>query len=378
MEQLRKVKFLHILWHPDLKFNPKFVEMINVENQYFKAEEHLFVTPYERVFNVLKKYSNVVMAGKEKENLINKFGEYGDIIFVHAINCNFIQLAFTRKKYAKKVIWRTWGHDIRPQSYYDSSFVKSILAKIFWKKYVSIVRKFIGFGIGAKVDENNIFNTFGKCNIYNLYYSYDPQNDLIRENIKNGILNEITKKSSFNVLIGHSASRIDNHLEILDILKKFADENIQIYLILSYGDSADYKEQVKQYAKSRFGNKVKFITHFLNYKDFCLLLSKMDCAFFNQSYSSALGVLRLLLYFDKMVYFKRDGQFAESLYENKIEFKMCDEILNMNFDEFIQIKPSDELKAFYGSRFTSEDCCIAMYEILKKLNSHVIPKTTYQ
>ena len=34
-----------------------------------------------------KKYE-IYLCGNEQENLINKYGEYGQWIFVHAINCS--------------------------------------------------------------------------------------------------------------------------------------------------------------------------------------------------------------------------------------------------------------------------------------------------
>lgn len=38
----------------------------------------------------------------EQENLINKYGEYGQWIFVHAINCSKLKLILTKNKYAKR------------------------------------------------------------------------------------------------------------------------------------------------------------------------------------------------------------------------------------------------------------------------------------
>ena len=53
---MQKVKYLHIIWHPDLKFIPKLIKMINEEKGYFNSEEHLFITPHERVYNELKDF----------------------------------------------------------------------------------------------------------------------------------------------------------------------------------------------------------------------------------------------------------------------------------------------------------------------------------
>lgn len=365
MDRIRKTKYLHILWHPDIKYNPKFVQMINCESSFFNQNEHLFITPYQNVYEKIKQFPNTVLAGNPKKNLINEFGDCGDLIFVHAMNCNFIQVAFTKTKYAKKVVWRTWGHDLRPLDYYKKSRMKHILASVFWPKYVSKVQQFKGIGLGASFDASIVKTVFGtSVATYDVRYSYEPEEDKIRESVKNSI---IERESTYNVLIGHSASRTDNHFEIIDYLKRFANEDITVYLILSYGDSMEYRERIRQYATEKLGNKIVVIDHFMDYEQFCKFLKKMDCIFFNQTYSSALGVLKLSLFFEKMVYFNKNGLFAKVLRDENILIHTCDDVGKMKFEEFVSTKPSVQLIDYYGKSFTCIDCCRAMQKTLLQL-----------
>ena len=42
--------------------------------------------------------------------------------------------------------------------------------------------------------------------------------------------------SCINIQIGHPSTQVLNHIEVLEDLYKFRDENIRIYIPLSYGD----------------------------------------------------------------------------------------------------------------------------------------------
>ena len=44
------------------------------------------------------------------------------------------------------------------------------------------------------------------------------------------------EKQIINILIGNSATETNNHIEVLDLLSKFKNEDIKIYVPLSYGD----------------------------------------------------------------------------------------------------------------------------------------------
>ena len=53
---LRHYKYIHIFWHDDLKFSTRIVQMINDQSNGFTVADHLFVTPYLRVYNALKDF----------------------------------------------------------------------------------------------------------------------------------------------------------------------------------------------------------------------------------------------------------------------------------------------------------------------------------
>lgn len=363
IRNIRKVKYLHIIWHPDLKFIPKLIQMINEQNGYFNVEEHLFITPHKRVYDALCDKYEIHLCGKEQSNLINQYGKYGEWIFVHAINCNIIRVAFTKNKYAKKVIWRTWGHDIRPLSYYDGW--KRIVAGIFWPLYKSKVRKFHSIAVANDIDVINAETVFGKMNNCVLNYSYDPIKDKLLQQYENKP-DEIKSKNT-RILIGHSASVWDCHIDMMKKLMKYKDENITICLVLSYAGSKDYVEKVRKFAKDNFKNKVEIIDKFMVYEEYIEYLSNIDIAIFAQKHSTALSNVSWLLHFGKTIYFREDSDFGNSFKRSKCEFCKIEEIENMTFEQFSKRKNSSELMSKYGVISTSEDCCRNWKNTLDKL-----------
>ena len=358
----RKAKYLHIIWHPDLKYIPKLVRMINTEKTYFNAKEHLFITPHKRVYDELSKEYEIYLYGKESDNLINKYGKYGEWIFVHAINCNKLKLIFTKKKYANKVIWRTWGHDIRPLEYYKGW--KRIVVKLFWNPYLKKVRQFKMIAVANDIDLVNVENTFGKISNCVLKYSYDPVNDKI---IENQYKFKKKKGKNIRILIGHSASELDCHIEVMQSILKYKEENILLCLILSYAGPKEYIAKVKNYAINNFGNKVEIIENFMNYEEYIEYLSNIDIAIFAQEHSTALSNVYWLLYFGKTIYFKQTSDFAQSFRRNGCEFCKVEDIPYLNFQQFIERKNSKELIQQYGVVPTSKACCENWKKVLDEL-----------
>lgn len=364
---IKKVKYLHILWHPDLKFNPNLVRMINSEPKYFNAKEHLFLTPHENVYNSLKEYENVVLAGKETDNLINKFGNYADWIFVHSLNCSKYKVIFTPKKFAKKVIWRTWGHDIRQLNLDGCNRIEKMVKNQFWELYIRKVHQFHAFGVGNDIDNVNIHRIFGDMQSYRLSYFYKKgrleQLQTIRERSKKNY----AKQGPVRILVGHSASPFDNHIGAMAVLEKYKNEDILICMILSYGGQKEYVEKVKEYANRKFPNKVEIVDTFMDYFEFASYLSNIDIAIFNQEYSTALGNLSLLLHYDKMIYFKKNSEFTESFDKNRCEYKTLEDIENISFDDFVNEKMDKRIIENYNGIEDSASVCGRFTKLLSEL-----------
>lgn len=369
----RKYKFLHILWHDELKFNIPYVEMINLEEKYFNKDDHLFITPHKTVYENLSKFSNVKLV--KNGNLINRYGNVADWIFVHYISgCGAIKFLFTKKRYAKKVIMRSWGgNELRP---YISEPAKSINTKIdklvrntYAFFYHRIVKNFCVIGVANIVDVLDVQTVYGKdMRTYPISYGYTVNREIDYE----GIANNRQKNSTVKVLIGNSANSRNKHIEILDILSVYKNENIDIYLILSYGAEKDYIDRVEKHAESLFGEKVHFIRDFMNVEDYTKFISTIDIGIIADTSSRALGLLFRLSVFESKIYVERNGKIASA-----IEYVDCipnyiDTIVSDGYCNFIRNNKmnSMKMKKVFGRHKSNEERCTKMKHLFDMLDSN--------
>jgi hypothetical protein len=91
-----------------------------------------------------------------------------------------------------------------------------------------------------------------------------------------------------NILVGNSADPSNNHLEALEKLLPYKDQNIRIYAPLSYGDPAHAKSVVEQ-GKEWFGDKFSPIISFMPFDQYLSFLKSVDIAIFNHNRQQAMG-----------------------------------------------------------------------------------------
>jgi hypothetical protein len=104
-----------------------------------------------------------------------------------------------------------------------------------------------------------------------------------------------------NILLGNSADPTNNHIEVLDNLKCYADESIRIYCPLSYGDQS-YAQKVSYYGSSLFGEKFIALRDFMPLNKYNELLAEIDIAIFNHNRQQGMGNTTSLLGMGKKVF----------------------------------------------------------------------------
>ena len=340
--EMKKIKYLHILWMYDLKFYKNLVEMINKEKIYFNKEEHYFITPFKRVYENLKEYKNVCLV--EEKNMLNRYGEKASFIFLHPLSLKKRQVIRIPNKIAKKIIWRTWGHDIRPLDIKNDNIFVANIKRILNKMYVNKVHKFKAIGIADDVDRVNVENVFGNdIPTCILGYGYDIMRYPKLEKIAN---EKIKENTSVRVLVGHNSAKADRHFEIFEYLKKYKKENITVVLPLAYGD-AENAEKIKEEALNIFGkNKVEFWEDFVTYEEYARRIHGIDIAIIDNIYSNGLGNWALLTFFKKKIYINKKGNIAQSCKRNNVKIDYTENIQGESFEQFSKYYFDPKLKMY--------------------------------
>ena len=282
------------------KFTLPFIRFID---RNFIINEHLFII--NSIINVeFLNNINVVIVEKDnfrKKNYFNyskKIREYcknANKIIYHSLHGdNKFLFLFFNQYLLKKTFWVIWGADLYDYQKMDNSISDKI--KFYIKKQV--IKKMGHFITYIKGDYELAQKWYGangkyhECFMYpsNLYKEYD-----------------VKEKSSgtINIQVGNSADPSNNHLEVLDKLTKYKNENIKIFVPLSYGDEK-YASEIIAKGKEIFGDSFIALTEFMPFDKYLDFLGDIDIAIFAHKRQQAMGNTITLLGLGKKVYMRND------------------------------------------------------------------------
>lgn len=354
------MKYVHIMPHGNAEHNGSVINLINDTDNQFNHEEHMFVILKENVYNSFANYDNTVFWNGSTVDALNEYENKCDYIFLHSLSLGFKDYIKLKKNTVRKIIWIVWSFDLYMNEIKVHS-VKDILRKCRQKAYFlqkkHYVRMFNGIGIGFKYDAFEIIRRYGAdVNIYKLPYGYVKHNMKRLEqavNMQGGSADDNDENKPVRIMIGHSAYRFLNHMEIMDKLKKFKDENILISLVLSYGDK-EYAEEVKAKAKREWGDKAEIIDTYMNQEQYIKYLNSVDIAVIDYPHQIALGNIHKLMFLGKKIFLSKDG-FLKKVYmlEGIKTFNVSD-IPHMSFMEFIDKSSIGEWQKTYGHNIVDE------------------------
>ena len=269
------------------KFIPPFIEFVD---EYFGRKEHkyIFINDEEYKFGLEKKHdveflnSNddifiILLEYMNKANKIILHGLWRDRIDV---------LLYFNRELLKKCYWIMWGGD-----FYFPETKSKIRHEII---------KNMGYIVSGTTEDYKLsqkwYGVRGKhikCFNYpsNLYKDCSitlKENDII------------------NIQLGNSATETNHHIEVLESLSTYKDENIKIFTPLSYGNK-EYAKEVIEYGKDVFGDKFIALTEFMPFEEYLEFLSQIDIAIFNHRRQQAFGNIISLVGMGKKVYLNSES-----------------------------------------------------------------------
>jgi len=279
-------KILHVMIAE--KFMSPFIDVIN---NHFNRDEHKMLVI--NISNIecpleLKEQDGVIWITKKYELLkLSYLLNNSNKIILHGLFFNsLIMSLFFQPWLLKKCYWVMWGGDF----YFPEKqrwFKKRVIKKI--KNFITYLKgdfEFVKKWYGAK-------GMLHECFMYpsNLYKEYDvkPKED-------GGVI---------NIQVGNSADSTNNHIEVFAKLRKYKDENIKIYVPLSYGPQDHVKDVIAK-GKEIFGDKFIALTDFMPFEKYLDFLGTIDITIFAHKRQQAMGNIITLLGLGKKVYIRND------------------------------------------------------------------------
>jgi hypothetical protein len=332
-----------------LMHNEKFIApFIDFIKNHFNFTEHFFIIVGGLSEDVAKlpRYENVLILDRSYDSkfnylkystLMKSYTEKADKIILHALfsdNKNFF--LYFNQYLLSKCYWVMWGADLYAYNK-PRNRLRDKVRHYLRKKVYSNIGHFITYIKGDYELAQKWYGAKGEyheCFMYpsNLYKEYD-----IKPKVH----------STINIQLGNSADPTNNHIEVLDKLKKYKDENIKIYVPLSYGNQ-EYAQRVISYGKEVFEDKFVAFTEFMPFEKYLEFLGDIDIAIFAHKRQQAMGNTITLLGLGKKVYMRSDIT-PWNLFKNidvKV-FNVNDIEINL-IDEKIKKQNQQKIKEYFS------------------------------
>ena len=262
-----------------------------------------------------------------------------DKIIIHGLFSPHLALLLysLNPRLLKNIYWYIWGGDLYYHIFRNKSF-KSYIYEFIRRRVIKNIGNIITPVKGDYELAKEWYKTEAK---YHEAFYINPLINGCYDNIFYNINNrrKKTNKNQITIQIGNSADPRNNHLEILDNLSRFKNNNIEIIVPLSYGNQEYAKEIIKR-GKYIYNDKFKPLTDFLPREEYYAILSSVDVGLFNHDRQQALGNIFSLLYFGKKVYIKNDITTWDFLTSKGITVYNIYDLDKLNLEELIYIEDS--------------------------------------
>lgn len=303
------------------KFMPAFVRLINED---FGDKKHQFwmsgvqklkLYPIEKTENVFIVRRSVVSQIFAHIRLLYMLHHAKKVILHGLFNPRVILILALCPWLLGKCYWVIWGGDLyeyqKPKLNLKGK-IKERLRKFVIKRIGHLVTYILGDVELAR----KWYSARGEYHECLMYLS-----NVVNPQILKGAERAKEAHSGLNILVGNSADPSNNHLDALEKLLPYKDQDISIYVPLSYGDQA-HAEKVIEKGRDWFGDKFLPITSFMPFEQYLAFLKSVDIAIFNHKRQQAMGNTITLLGLGKTIYMRSDVSQWE-LFE-RLEVKVFD------------------------------------------------------
>lgn len=339
------MKYLHII-PPSRRMMDTYIKMLREE---FKEEDHhfYFIVECPKSEEDLFAYNNVYqMQGNGTIGKIKHFYRHlnkAENIVWHGFlyPTRFMGFLYVFRKFLKKSIWVMWGIDLYNWKREEKGIKDKVINHINKVCKESIPKVVALLWIDKEHFKHEFKNS--KAEIYTIPYPISKDSFRIMDNLKEW---QPRKNGKLFIQVAHNAHQFNNHLEILEAIKDYNEENIKLYIPFSYGNDwhdgkKDYKNSVREKANEYFGQKAVFLERLIEQKEYTKFLWNIDIAIFNSERQNALGNILKLLYMGNKVYLSPKSPLYCFFNNLGIEIYNTDEIKDTKYEDFIKL-PNQE------------------------------------
>ncbi|WNK20102.1 TDP-N-acetylfucosamine:lipid II N-acetylfucosaminyltransferase [Halomonas piscis] len=224
-------------------------------------------------------------------------------VMLHGLSKKKIeQLLFFMPWVLKKCYWVIWGSDL--YLYKTARHKKGWKKREFFRR--PVIKKMGHLVTYVEGDVALARRWYGAEGVYHECLVY-PSN-LYKEH---GLGDR--PGGTINIQVGNSSDPANHHAEAFQKVAPYKDENIHLYVPLSYGSDA-HAARVEREGERVFGDKITAMRSFMPPADYYRWLESVDIALFNHDRQQAMGNIITLLGMGKTVYL-REGVAHKALFD---------------------------------------------------------------
>jgi hypothetical protein len=259
-----------------------------------------------------------------------------DYIILHSMCLNITcqLLVILMPHILNKAAWIAWGGDLYSWTYSLHNNLKGWIRRQVGHTIRNKISNFIGiFPPDCKVFKNKFPST--NANIYyapycgaktsTQYQNYNSHRQLTESRHNNDCI---------YIQVGHNSFPTLNHMEALDALSQFNEENIHILLPLSYGYE-EYGDKVQAYAENLFPGKVTCLRKMLPFEEYFALIKRIDIGVFDTERQCGLGNIYRMIFTNVKLYMPIKSPMYQYFNDCGVPIQSFESLQNESFEEFV-------------------------------------------
>lgn len=339
------MEFLHLIQLNEKNFYNTLKQIHEIKKD---EDKHIFyICNYKRMtaaFTKFREFNDFLYVDENASNFSKAFNLLklmikADHIIINSLIFNsnkYLYFLYVFKFLLKKATWIEWGADLYVWK------LEGITLKNRIFNYINFsIRKSVKYiGVTFEGDIATVHKTIRK----DVKCFFTPL--VFGKNRLELIEKTKTEKddNTINIQIAHNSYPFNKHIECLDKIKKFNNEDIRIFLPFSYGNynlfgvagENSYKEKVNDYLIRHFDkDKINFLSKFMDLPDYLKYLWNIDIAIFASERPIGLANIIYLLYMNKKVFLPQNSPQYIFFRNKNLNVYPIEKIPELSFDEFI-------------------------------------------
>ena len=321
-KRISQYKYVHLMFND--KFNKPFVDFLN---RNFDKNEHIVLCKRWFKEHPFPEGENVI----EINNLKGLDFNCNEKLICHSLfDLELVDYLYNHQSILKeKAYWVMWGGDLynAPRDE-KNDFVRN---------------NFFAYCAVANGDEKIAQQSYSnKAKTFITPYVGPISDQMLLNAEKN-------KHSTINIQLNNSCDA--KILEMMNVLSKYKDKNIDIRTILSYGD-LKYKDEVIKKGQEIFGTRFSYIDKYLSPEDYCDYMAQNDILVFNQNRQQGIGNALMGLALGLKVFIQSKVTTYEYLTQHGFNIFDTDLINDMSYENFTKyLKEEKEHNIDCGIKF---------------------------